>query len=230
MTKEIEHRIGVYMDGRLAMKRIEKAAARSLHEWMIVGESMVEAHAEATETLGTNRTDNLAFRREFGEILRREKLHDENGGPDKTTRSFLLKIMDRQAEVIAWHASLPKGERMAWNHPSSIWRHFDKELPKQAKPKASKTTGLTSAEEAQCVENAQIEALQKRDEKIAGLRETIREHQLTINRLNAEAVRLRSVIADMLRRLGADAVSDIPTDEEIVAAASVIEKIWAARA
>ena len=34
-------------------------------------------------------------------------------GPAKNTRSFLLKIMAREADVMKWHAELPKGERLA---------------------------------------------------------------------------------------------------------------------
>jgi len=76
-------------------------------------------------------TDTLAYRREFGTVLKREKLHDEDpNGPDKNTRGFPIKIMEREAEVMRWHAKLPKKERLAWNHPTSIWRHFDKEQKK----------------------------------------------------------------------------------------------------
>jgi hypothetical protein len=83
--------------------------------------------------------------------------------------------------------------------------------------KASKTTGLTPEEEAEQVENAQIRALQKRDEQIVRLRESNRELHATIDKLNADVVRLRQVIRVLLVRLGFDA-SELPTDPEIAEA------------
>ena len=215
MDKVAEYRLAVYEESRKAMNRINKREPLSFDDWMRVGQGIAEMRIEALAVPGIgNRDDTLAFRREFGEILKREKLHDEQAGPDKTTRGFLLKIIGRDAEVRAWYGALPKGERLAWNHPSSIWRHFDKSTSKPKAPKASKTTGLTAEEEAQCVENAQIVALQKRDDKIASLRETNGEQRTEIDRLNAEVVHLRQVISALLRRLGIDA-SDIATDDEI---------------
>ncbi len=131
----------------------------------------------AFEVLQTNRTDTKPYREEFGNILRREKVHDEDhNGPDKNTRSLLLKMMEHKAEVIAWHSALQMAERRAWNHPSSVWRHFEKAhtAPKPAKPpKASPTTGLSPAEEAEHVENAQIAALPEegREERAKGISE-----------------------------------------------------------
>jgi hypothetical protein len=48
--------------------------------------------------------------------------------------------MEREAEVMRWHAKLPKKERLAWNHPTSIWRHFDKEQKKNPRQSASHPT------------------------------------------------------------------------------------------
>ena len=50
------------------------------------------------------------------------------------------RIMEREAEVMRWHAKLPKKERLAWNHPTSIWRHFDKEQKKKPRQSASHPT------------------------------------------------------------------------------------------
>lgn len=222
MSKErlTEARHNDYRNARAAMKRIDDRAAKNLYDWFIVGQAMIDAREEVFETLLTNRSDTKAYRVEFGAVLRREKLHEDNGGPDKTTRSFLMKIMARWAEVSAWHSSLPQQERREWNHPSSVWRHFEKAHtpPKPLKdPKASPLTGLTPEEEAKHVESAQIEALQKRDAKISELRDTNREHHVTIAGLHAEIARLRAVIGELLRRLGVT-VSELPTDAEILEA------------
>jgi hypothetical protein len=178
---------------------------------------MLDARHETFETLGTNRSDTRQYREEFGEVLRREKLHDENGGPDKMTRSQLLKIMEREAEVVAWWENLPPRDKARWNHPDSIWRHFEgaHKTPQTIKPqKSSPVTGLTADEEAEEVRSAQVLALQKRDEKIASLRDTERELRAEIQRLNAEIVELRKVIGAFLKGWGYE-VSDLPTAEDI---------------
>jgi hypothetical protein len=218
-TKEIEGRLLDYAEARKAMGRITKAPARNIYDWLIVGRAMMDAREETFDKLGTNRDDTLAFRREFGAILHREKLHDEDpGGPDKGTRSLLVKIMQREAEVLKWHAELPKGERLAWNHPSSIWRHFDKEEKTAlAKEKSNPITGPTKQEEAVVVEDTQVRVLQARDAKIESLRDDNRNLHATIDRLNAEVIKLRQVIGALLKRLGFE-VSDIARDEEIVKA------------
>jgi len=126
--------------------------------------------------------------------------------------------MEREAEVMRWHAELPKKERLAWNHPTSIWRHFDKWQKKTAaKESTSPTTGLTAAEEAEVVEDAQA-----RDAKIDSLRETVRELHVTIDKLNADAVRLRMMISFLLKRLGFE-VSELPSDDEIAKVAKAAE-------
>jgi len=74
--------------------------------------------------------------------------------------------MEREAEVMRWHAELPKKERLAWNHPTSIWRHFDKWQKKTAaKESTSLTTGLAAAEEAEVVEDAQVRAAPRRQDR-----------------------------------------------------------------
>jgi hypothetical protein len=62
---------------------------------------------------------------------------------------------------------------------------------------------------------------QKRDEQIERLREIIREHHMTIDRLDAEVARLtteniklRRIVGVLFRRLGFK-VSELPSDEEI---------------
>ena len=76
-------------EARKAMQRIGKAAARNVYDWLTVGKAMVDAREEVFEILGTNRDDTLAYRREFGTVLKREKLHDEDPiVPDKNTRGF----------------------------------------------------------------------------------------------------------------------------------------------
>jgi hypothetical protein len=131
-------------------------------------------------------------------------LHDENpGGPDKGTRSILLRMMPREPEIRKWHSELPKDKRLAWNHPTSVWTHFykpERKLPKPEKPRP--TTGLTKAEEDQMVEDAQIAALQKRDKKIEQLRDIERELRTEIQRLNAEIYRLNAEIQRLNAELG----------------------------
>src|SRR5262245_20918293 len=100
----------------------------------------------------------LQYRQEFAAILRREKMHDDQGGPDKKTRQALLDIMEcKQGNVWKWHEELPQNERDRLTHPCSIWRRFK---AAHAAPKPKKAEGaLTEDEEQQAIEDKTVEKL-----------------------------------------------------------------------
>ena len=47
-------------------------------------------------------------------------------------RSHLMDCVDHKTEIEEWRKALPLHERIAWNHPTTVWRQFNKHLAAEA--------------------------------------------------------------------------------------------------
>ena len=87
---------------RLAIKRVTTKTQANFYDWVNhIGNGYIRAKELALQATG-NRDDTKEYRVEFGNILRAEKLHPDNGGIDRATRAKLLEIMENKKDVITW--------------------------------------------------------------------------------------------------------------------------------
>jgi hypothetical protein len=97
-----------------AYQEIKKDLQRHRDHWLkIVGPVLVMIREKAFEVTGTTNVTSQAYRDAIGEELRRTGLIVV----EKTTRSYLLKIMDNISDVEAWLAERPNADRL--NHPKT---------------------------------------------------------------------------------------------------------------
>jgi hypothetical protein len=103
--------------------RIKSDLQRHRTEWLkIVGPALVMVRDKAIEVAGTTKTNSQTYRDAIGEELKRTRLETI----DKSTRSYLLKIMDNLEEVQAWLAERTNTDRL--NHPKTIWKAFQEQF------------------------------------------------------------------------------------------------------
>ena len=208
----VDYRIQVYKNGRDAVARIDKQATKNWYDWLTVGRSMIEARTEAFETVGTNKAIGAAYNQAFGDILRREKLHENV--VDKGTRSLLLNIMDNELEIVAWRATLSKEQQRKWNHPSSIYRNWKLlTAPPQAPKPEREPLFVEDDPEGQNFSDKD-EALQARDNQVKARDRKIEQLRESIQQLRSEIAWLRGMLGDVLEAQG-HRVSKPPTNDEI---------------
>jgi hypothetical protein len=110
-------------------------SCQSWKDWLLVGEALAAGRIEAMHTAHTNKPEGRRFNQEFGDWLRTNKFDSVH----KTTRSQLLKCLDRRAEIENWRATLTTSERLNLNHPVAVLRRWQKTIvakkPEDAAPK-----------------------------------------------------------------------------------------------
>ena len=100
-------------------QRIKKEVQRHREDWLkVIGPVLIMVRDKAIELSGTTETNSQAYRDAIGEELKRTGLDTI----DKSTRSYLLRIMDNLEEVQAWLAERINTDRL--NHPKTIWKAF----------------------------------------------------------------------------------------------------------
>jgi hypothetical protein len=45
---------------------------------------------------------------------------------DKSTRARLLDLVDHKPDVLKWLATVPLNKQLEWNHPRTLWQHWQK--------------------------------------------------------------------------------------------------------
>src|SRR5262245_55324132 len=130
-----ELRDNIYREGREALAYQEEHVELSYLKWLAICEALDEARKEALEEVGLT-ASNLpthrlggGYNKAFGLILKREKL--ESKYINSTTRSHAFSLMKHRVAVEKWRGELDHVKRGKLNHPSSIWREFNKTLPRE---------------------------------------------------------------------------------------------------
>ena len=121
-----------YQEAREALDRL--GSARDWSDWAMVGADLAAGRAEAMRTANTNRPRGAKYNRAFGDVLKREQLGTDE--LDSATRNQLLKIEENKAEIEAWRERLEPTQRLKLNHPSAIWRHWQRTQQRGGKEQA----------------------------------------------------------------------------------------------
>ena len=119
MTNKDYERLG--HSGQLAWKRL-KTGGRDWGDWLTVGELLMAGREVAMRGANTNQPEGAAYNQLFSQWLTRYGLKDM----DASDRARLLKVMGHLGEIHDWRQSLTTTERLKLNHPSTVWRHWQK--------------------------------------------------------------------------------------------------------
>jgi hypothetical protein len=106
--------------GQEAWGRLQ--ADRTWEDWLAIGKAIQIGRHHAMVAAKQNRPAGSRYENLFGDWLR------ENGFDtlDKAARKRLLDCLEHRAEIEAWRQTLPTNKRMQLNHPSSVWRNWQK--------------------------------------------------------------------------------------------------------
>jgi len=99
-------------------------------KWVHVGHGLVLGREDAMRDSGANAPHGRRYSKAFAAWL------DANdfGDIDKGDRARLFSCMDNLAAIKEWRATLTMTERLRLNHPSSMWRRYEKTLVPKPKP------------------------------------------------------------------------------------------------
>lgn len=81
----------------------------------------------ASEKSSSTNIRSQAHRNAMSELLKLRK-HSIFTQMDNPTRSNCYQLMDHLEEIDEWYASLPRNDKLAWKHPTTIVKHCPKEL------------------------------------------------------------------------------------------------------
>ena len=111
-----------YRDGREALERLSTGLNWS--DWQTVGAALAAGRSEAMRIAKTNTPKGRKYNRAFGGVLKREQLGTDR--LDSATRNQLLQIVANQSAFEEWRATLLPARRLRLNHPSAIWRNWQR--------------------------------------------------------------------------------------------------------
>jgi hypothetical protein len=111
-----------YRDGREALDRL--SSGRNFADWQKVGAALAAGRTEAMRIANTNTPKGKKYNRAFGDVLKREQLGTDR--LDSATRNQLLRIDENKSAIEEWRATLLPAQRLRLNHPSAIWRNWQR--------------------------------------------------------------------------------------------------------
>jgi hypothetical protein len=120
----------VYREGREALDRI--STARDWSDWQKVGAALAAGRTEAMRSANTNRPKGKKYNQDFGDVLKREHLDSI----DSATRYQLLQIAENLPAIEEWREKLDPDRRLKLNHPSTIWRNWQRTVKGAGKKQA----------------------------------------------------------------------------------------------
>jgi hypothetical protein len=120
----------VYREGREALDRI--STARDWSDWQKVGAALAAGRTEAMRSANTNRSKGKKYNQDFGDVLKREHLDSI----DSATRYQLLQIAENLPAIEEWREKLDPDRRLKLNHPSTIWRNWQRTVKGAGKKQA----------------------------------------------------------------------------------------------
>jgi hypothetical protein len=94
------------------------------NDWLAVGEAFVIGRNEAKRAGNTDQPRGSRYNKAFGQFLADFGL--KTIALDGAARKRLFDLMKHREKVEAWRQKLPDDERLAFNHPTTVWRHFKK--------------------------------------------------------------------------------------------------------
>jgi hypothetical protein len=119
LTRSQEDKRETYIRrGQDAWKRHKSDATWT--DWVAIGEAHMLLRQEAMSTAHTNQPVGSRYNADFGDLLRRHGFDDM----DKADRARLFEVMEHQAAIEQWRATLPQTTRLRINHPSTVLRRW----------------------------------------------------------------------------------------------------------
>ena len=89
-------------------------------------------------------------------------------------RTFLLRCMTHLDEITAWRCGLTDYQRRSWNHPRTVWEHFEKDM--------------------QPAPDADLSNIEENPEDFEDAKKEVEKKKLEIELTNACVLRLKGVI------------------------------------
>jgi len=176
-----DERDRVSRQGTEAWRRLKRE--KSWVDWLKVGEALQVGRDWAMNQAQTNKPEGKGYNLAFGEWLAKYKLDDM----DKSDRCRLFDVMDNLANITQWRTTLTLTQRLALNHPSTVWRKFKKAVEPATDPTAEPKPTLRDSVAILSEEN------HVKDNQIAQLSERIVELEQELANANAEIVRLNQL-------------------------------------
>jgi hypothetical protein len=131
-----------YREGREALERLSTGRDRS--DWQKVGAALAAGRTEAMRIANTNRPKGKIYNRAFGDVLKREQLGTDR--LDSATRNQLLQIVENQSAIEKWRETLDPAHRLRLNHPSAVWRNWQRIVNGSSRDEQSKEIEQSGAE------------------------------------------------------------------------------------
>ena len=187
-TREGDERERVVRQGRAAWARLKKD--KSWMDWISVGEALLVGRDIAMYQAGTNSPTGKGYAGEFSAWLVDNKLDDM----DASDRAKLFKVMDELPAIEQWRSTLTRTERLKLNHPTTVWRNYQRatEIPEAKVAKPSKAETLREIDEERNDALREVDRLKARvlelEEENASLRE-----QLTAGPESEPAARFEAI-------------------------------------
>ena len=129
----------VYREGREALDRI--STGRDWSDWQKIGAALAAGRAEAMRIANTNRPKGKKYNQDFRDVLKREHLDSINS----TTRYQLLQIAENLPAIEEWREKLDPDRRLKLNHPSAIWRNWQRTVKGTGKKRADEVEQSSDA-------------------------------------------------------------------------------------
>jgi len=138
----------------------KKIDDREWRGWLRIGAALEIGRKEVENRLGnrkiTARFKGRAFNEQFGLWLTENGFADLGGAKFASTRSHLMDCMENSAEIEAWRKELAPCNRTAWNHPTTVLRHWRDHVKREeekariaagGEPTPKKVSGMAKANE-----------------------------------------------------------------------------------
>lgn len=141
--------------GKEAYKRKRQGWA----DWMVIAEAVEVGQQRAMRAANTNRPFGRAYTKVFGEWMKENpEFGDGYEGIGRVARCNLLKCLDHRLAIEEWRESIPVHDRLAWNHPITVWRHFSAAQEAKAPKKAATPRAPIDARSARAEGAASVSA------------------------------------------------------------------------
>jgi hypothetical protein len=190
----------VYREGREALDQL--STARNWSDWQKVEVALAAGRAEAMRSANTNRPKGKTYNQAFGVVLERERFGTDR--LDSATRNQLLRIAEHLPAIEEWRATLTPAQRLRLNHPSAVWRNWQRTVKGSGRDEQSKEVEQSGAEgeDAGAVSiaaalNTLIEQMRQRDFTKPTL------NDLLVAKLNFDSNELSELVA-LLGRLATE--------------------------
>jgi hypothetical protein len=131
-----------YREGREALERL--STGRDCSDWQKVGAALAAGRTEAMRIANTNKPEGKIYNQAFGDVLKREQLGTDR--LDSATRNQLLQIVKNQPAIEKWRETLDPAHRLRLNHPSAVWRNWQRSRKRSGEDEQSDEVEQSSDE------------------------------------------------------------------------------------